>query len=207
MARLLLLLFLLVFASPALCFLHSVAHVRTLGNGHTTRRVRNIEGVTLCSIGEDPLQERPSTAPRGNLIDGKYEVQRFYVRSDRIKELVAASFPFVLRLGTGALTSGWNIKIANDDPSKYAFARFGGYMTVEKSNVQAYPRPTQPVQLYEFEGCPFCRKVREAVAILDLDVEFKPCPMNGPTFRPEAIKMGGKSQFPFMLDPKTGKSQ
>ena len=49
--------------------------------------------------------------------------------------------------------------------------------------------------------------MREAVAILDLDVEFKPCPMNGPTFRPEAIKMGGKSQFPFMLDPNTGKSQ
>ena len=25
-------------------------------------------------------------------------------------------------------------------------------------------------------GCPFCRKVREAVNILDLDVLFKPCP-------------------------------
>lgn len=25
-------------------------------------------------------------------------------------------------------------------------------------------------------GCPFCRKVREAVAILDLDVKFLPCP-------------------------------
>jgi hypothetical protein len=119
-----------------------------------------MEGVTLCSIGEDPLQERPNTAPRGKLIDGKYEDQCFYVRSDRIKELVAVSFPFVLSVGTGALTSGWIIKIANDDPSKYAFARFGGYMTVEKSNVEAYPRPTQPVQLYEFEGCPFCRKVR-----------------------------------------------
>jgi hypothetical protein len=138
MARLLLPLLLFLFASSALCFLHSVVHVRTLGNGHTTRRLRSVEGVTLCSIGEDPLQEHPNTAPRGKLIDGKYETQRFYVRSDRIKELVADSFPFVLRLGTGALTSGWNIKIAKDDPSKYAFARFGGYMTVEKSNVETY---------------------------------------------------------------------
>ena len=32
------------------------------------------------------------------------------------------------------------------------------------------------------------------MAILDLDVEFKPCPMNGPTYRPEAMLKGGKRQ-------------
>lgn len=46
----------------------------------------------------------------------------------------------------------------------------------ESSDVGSFPRPAQPIVLYEFEGCPFCRKVREAVAILDLDIEFRPCP-------------------------------
>ena len=30
-------------------------------------------------------------------------------------------------------------------------------------------RPAEPLALYEFEACPFCRKVREALSILDLD--------------------------------------
>jgi len=120
-----------------------------------------------------------------------------------ITELVAASFPFLLRVGSGALASGWNLKIEKDDASMYAFARFGGYMTVETSDILRYARPAEPVQLYEFEGCPFCRKVREAAAILDLDIEFKPCPMNGPTYRPEAIEKGGKRSFPYMVDPNT----
>lgn len=47
-------------------------------------------------------------------------------------------------------------------------------------------------------------QVREAVAILDLDVMMRPCPRDGPTFRPAAIAKGGKAQFPFMVDPNTG---
>ena len=32
---------------------------------------------------------------------------------------------------------------------------------VERSDrVSAFPRPEKPITLYEFEGCPFCRKVR-----------------------------------------------
>jgi hypothetical protein len=37
------------------------------------------------------------------------------------------------------------------------------------------------------------------VSILDLDVLFYPTPKNGPNFRPKAIQMGGKSQFPYMV--------
>lgn len=29
--------------------------------------------------------------------------------------------------------------------------------------IDTYPRPSQPLQLYEFEGCPFCKKVRSVV--------------------------------------------
>ena len=32
-------------------------------------------------------------------------------------------------------------------------------------------RPEQPLRLYEFEGCPYCRKVREALSILDLEAD------------------------------------
>lgn len=41
------------------------------------------------------------------------------------------------------------------------------------------------------------------VNYLDLDVLFYPCPKDGPNFRPEAIKKGGKSMFPYMEDPNT----
>ena len=65
-------------------------------------------------------------------------------------------------------------------------------------------RPAQPLRLYEFEACPFCRKVREALSILDLDAEIYPCPKRGPRFRPEVERRGGKAQFPYLVDPNTG---
>ena len=65
-------------------------------------------------------------------------------------------------------------------------------------------RPAQPLELYEFEACPYCRKVREALSILDLDALVKPCPKNGPRFREEVRRRGGKAQFPYLIDPNTG---
>jgi glutathione S-transferase len=67
-------------------------------------------------------------------------------------------------------------------------------------------RPPQPLRLYEFEACPFCRKVREALSALDLEADVLPCPKNGLRFRPEAARLGGKAQFPYLVDPNTGKS-
>ncbi|MCY1012286.1 glutathione S-transferase N-terminal domain-containing protein [Nannocystis pusilla] len=46
------------------------------------------------------------------------------------------------------------------------------------------PRPTGELVLYEFEACPFCRKVREALVWLDLDVTMRPCPPGGTRFGP-----------------------
>ena len=61
-------------------------------------------------------------------------------------------------------------------------------------------RPEQPLVLYEFEGCPFCRKVREALTVLDLEAFIYPCPKGGPRFREEVKSRGGKAQFPYLLD-------
>jgi glutathione S-transferase len=66
------------------------------------------------------------------------------------------------------------------------------------------PRPEKPLQLYEFEGCPFCRKVREALSVLDLDAEVYPCPKGGPRFREEVKRRGGKALFPYLVDPNSG---
>ena len=51
------------------------------------------------------------------------------------------------------------------------------------------PRPAKPLVLYEFEGCPFCRKVREALTVLDLEALIYPCPKGG-----TRIKLCGKCQ-------------
>lgn len=66
-------------------------------------------------------------------------------------------------------------------------------------------RPEQTLELYEFESCPFCRKVREALSILDLDAMIYPCPQNGPRFRPKVIEMAGKAQFPYFIDRSAGR--
>ncbi len=65
--------------------------------------------------------------------------------------------------------------------------------------------PEQPLELYEFEQCPFCRKVREALSELDLPARIYPCPPGGKRFRPRALELGGKAQFPFLVDPNEGR--
>jgi glutathione S-transferase len=66
-------------------------------------------------------------------------------------------------------------------------------------------RPALPLVLFDFESCPFCRKVREALTVLDLDADVRPCPKGGRRFRPEVVARGGKAQFPYLVDPNTGK--
>ncbi|MCP5476523.1 MAG: glutathione S-transferase N-terminal domain-containing protein [Rhodanobacteraceae bacterium] len=64
----------------------------------------------------------------------------------------------------------------------------------------AAPQPPKALVLYEFEASPYCRAVREALTALHLDAEIRPCPQGGTRFRAEAQRLGGKLQFPMLVD-------
>ena len=72
-------------------------------------------------------------------------------------------------------------------------------------NGTAFPKqPEKALKLYEFEGSPFCRRVREVMTLLNLDYEVYPCPKGGTKYRPLVKQLGGKTQFPFLIDENTG---
>lgn len=72
------------------------------------------------------------------------------------------------------------------------------------SSSPAQLRPKKMLRLYDIENCPYCRLVREALTELDLDAEICPCPKAGERFRPEVVELGGRAQFPFLVDANTG---
>lgn len=104
---------------------------------------------------------------------------------------------------------GYEVGFTPIDESKYVpyGIKIGDkYQLYEKSKYTTdYNRqPRGPIILYEFEGCPFCRKVREAVSILELEIEFRPA-TQGSIYRQEIKdEYGRKATFPFMKDPNTG---
>lgn len=59
------------------------------------------------------------------------------------------------------------------------------------------PRPEKRLTLWDFERCPHSRIVREALSVLDLDADIRPCPKGGTRFRPE---LEG-SRVPRLEDP------
>ena len=74
---------------------------------------------------------------------------------------------------------------------------------MQEGQEQPAVKPEKLLLLYEFEACPYCRLVREALTELDLDAEIHPCPKRGQRFRPVVREVGGKYQFPFLHDPNT----
>lgn len=71
------------------------------------------------------------------------------------------------------------------------------------SSMRRVKAPAEPLELYDMEGCPFCRVVREVLTELDLDVTIYPCPKGGERFRSMVSTLGGKQQFPYLYDANT----
>lgn len=69
--------------------------------------------------------------------------------------------------------------------------------------IKPIAQPEKPLILYDMEACPYCRRVREVLTALHLDAEIRPCPKGGRFFRPDAEAIGGKQQFPLLVDQNT----
>ena len=52
---------------------------------------------------------------------------------------------------------------------------YGTNVAEARSDGQSTKAPEPALVLYEFEGCPFCRRVRETLTYLDLCCTIKPC--------------------------------
>jgi glutathione S-transferase len=65
-------------------------------------------------------------------------------------------------------------------------------------------RPEKLLELYSFEGCPACRRVRRRLTELDLDFIHRSCPKGDSPKRRELVERGSKEQVPYLIDPNTG---
>ena len=64
--------------------------------------------------------------------------------------------------------------------------------------------PSRPMVLYDFESCPHCHRVRVVLSTLQLDYLAVPCGRQS-RHRREVIARGGVEQFPYLIDPNTGR--
>jgi glutathione S-transferase len=63
-------------------------------------------------------------------------------------------------------------------------------------------RPEKFLEVYEFESCPFCRKLREVLSELDLEYISRTA-ARGSAKRAALVARGGKQMVPYMVDANT----
>ena len=66
------------------------------------------------------------------------------------------------------------------------------------------PRPDEQLVLYEREACPYSRRVREALAMLDLDVLSRPVPEGSTRHARELERLTGGRTVPALVDRGAG---
>jgi len=96
------------------------------------------------------------------------------------------------------------VEVATSSLSSLARLPWGSSVAASSAGNVTTPTSALTLQLYEFEACPFCRRVREAMTELDLSAEVYPCPKGSLRHRDVVRKIGGKEQFPLLVDASTG---
>ena len=64
-------------------------------------------------------------------------------------------------------------------------------------------QPEKLLELYSYEGSPFCRIAREALCELELPYRLRNVPRRSPD-RDRYVSISGKMQVPYLLDANTG---
>ena len=136
--------------------------------------------------------------------------KRFAVADGQLNDILRASCGTLIRLGSGALVSGYGLSMAqttDENRSAYAVARVAGYQSKEtSSSIEMYTRPASRLVLFHSTDCPDSKRVRECLSILDLDALVYPCPSGGPAFNTPYIADGDNRAIPVLVDPNSGKT-
>eukprot|EP00617_Octactis_speculum_P012933 CAMPEP_0185779720 /NCGR_PEP_ID=MMETSP1174-20130828/96731_1 /TAXON_ID=35687 /ORGANISM="Dictyocha speculum, Strain CCMP1381" /LENGTH=334 /DNA_ID=CAMNT_0028468957 /DNA_START=3 /DNA_END=1007 /DNA_ORIENTATION=+ len=125
---------------------------------------------------------------------------------DQLPSLISGSIALALRLLSSVFVLGWTPRLSLDKPVDNEYSiMLGPFLFRDTSSVLAQAtRPAQPPILYEYEGSPFCRKVREVAQVLDLTIEMRPCPGARQGFAAELKGRSGAMTVPYLADPNTG---
>ncbi|KAL7549757.1 hypothetical protein ACHAWF_013023 [Thalassiosira exigua] len=171
---------------------------------------------SLCMVGSDffdNLLTKADPAPS----TPKVEVPPDFVvpeprpltltRPEDLPSVLKSAAALGVRLATGAFVLGWKVDdlFSPEDDGKYAL-RLGPFSLRDSSSVLGdAPRPERPLILYEYAASPFAKRVRETINLLDLTVEYRPCPgARGGKFSQDLLERTGLQTVPYLIDPNTG---
>ncbi|CAE8708171.1 unnamed protein product [Polarella glacialis] len=168
---------------------------------HTIRpRHRQQRGAICCRCRTSP----PDLEPPKDFAPPKPKPLTV-TRPDLLPALLGGALALLIRF-LPVFVVGWRPGLASDaDKGKYAL-QLGPLKFRDESLATdgKLKRPTQPLVLYEYEGSPFCRKVREALSMLDVSCEMRPCPGARAGFSQELAQRTGRRTVPYLIDPNTG---
>jgi glutathione S-transferase len=123
-------------------------------------------------------------------------------RLESVPLLIAASIPALTRAASGVFALDYKLSVAPKDSSKYAYLSFFDKFQAQET---CYSNaPDLPLVMYETEGNPYCRVVREACSMLSLTVTYRPTPRQGRLYAQDIHKQY-KGRLPVLIDPNTGR--
>ena len=156
---------------------------------------------------------------RGQNYFNDVQPKKYAFLPDQIDDLLGTVRCGILRLASSLFVNGWRPWVRKKKSEIYSFVRAGEYeldevyrlgsMRMAESRVEAERGLQQSpnLVLYDVETDGECRRVREALCMLDLAFECRPCPYGGYRHRTLAAKLQnvplGEEILPFLHDSRS----